>query len=89
MGVGGEYPAEFTATGVPRRTRGRRLDELLQMLPALLRGAPRYKGKQAYQLGAPVSGTSSPPGAAARRAVAKPTVATTVSDAAAVTKATV
>ena len=40
VGVGGEYPEEFTAAGVSRRTRGRRLDEMLHVLPALLRGEP-------------------------------------------------
>jgi alkanesulfonate monooxygenase SsuD/methylene tetrahydromethanopterin reductase-like flavin-dependent oxidoreductase (luciferase family) len=40
VGVGGEYPAEFEAAGVAHSTRGRRLDELLQLLPALLRGEP-------------------------------------------------
>lgn len=40
VGVGGEYPEEFLAAGVSHRTRGRRLDEILQVLPALLRGEP-------------------------------------------------
>jgi alkanesulfonate monooxygenase SsuD/methylene tetrahydromethanopterin reductase-like flavin-dependent oxidoreductase (luciferase family) len=38
VGAGGEFPAEFLAAGVSRRTRGRRLDEMLRILPALLRG---------------------------------------------------
>jgi alkanesulfonate monooxygenase SsuD/methylene tetrahydromethanopterin reductase-like flavin-dependent oxidoreductase (luciferase family) len=38
VGVGGEYPDEFLAAGVSRRTRGRRLDEMMRILPALLRG---------------------------------------------------
>jgi alkanesulfonate monooxygenase SsuD/methylene tetrahydromethanopterin reductase-like flavin-dependent oxidoreductase (luciferase family) len=38
VGVGGEYPDEFLAAGVSHRTRGRRLDEMLGILPALLRG---------------------------------------------------
>jgi alkanesulfonate monooxygenase SsuD/methylene tetrahydromethanopterin reductase-like flavin-dependent oxidoreductase (luciferase family) len=38
VGAGGEYPDEFLAAGVSRRTRGRRLDEILRILPALLRG---------------------------------------------------
>jgi alkanesulfonate monooxygenase SsuD/methylene tetrahydromethanopterin reductase-like flavin-dependent oxidoreductase (luciferase family) len=38
VGVGGEFPAEFLAAGVSRGTRGRRLDEILAVLPALLRG---------------------------------------------------
>jgi alkanesulfonate monooxygenase SsuD/methylene tetrahydromethanopterin reductase-like flavin-dependent oxidoreductase (luciferase family) len=40
VGVGGEYPEEFLAAGVPRSTRGQRLDEMLRILPALLRGEP-------------------------------------------------
>lgn len=40
VGVGGKYPAEFAAAGVPRHTRGRRLDEMLRVLPDLLRGEP-------------------------------------------------
>lgn len=40
VGVGGEYPDEFLAAGVSHRTRGRRLDEILRVLPALLGGEP-------------------------------------------------
>ncbi|MGH3234367.1 MAG: LLM class flavin-dependent oxidoreductase, partial [Streptosporangiaceae bacterium] len=40
VGVGGEYPEEFVAAGVSCRTRGRRLDEILHVLPTLLRGEP-------------------------------------------------
>lgn len=38
VGVGGEYPEEFTAVGAPIQTRGQRLDEIMGVLPALLRG---------------------------------------------------
>lgn len=38
VGVGGENPAEWEAAGVPLGERGRRLDEALEVLPALLRG---------------------------------------------------
>lgn len=38
VGVGGEYAPEFTAAGVPVTGRGRRLDEILGLLPALLGG---------------------------------------------------
>jgi probable F420-dependent oxidoreductase len=38
VGVGGENPAEWEAAGVPVRERGRRLDESLVILAALLRG---------------------------------------------------
>lgn len=40
VGVGGEFEEEFTASGVDVATRGRRLDEMLEILPALLRGEP-------------------------------------------------
>ncbi len=38
VGVGGENPAEFEAVGVPVAERGRRLDESLEIITALLRG---------------------------------------------------
>jgi probable F420-dependent oxidoreductase len=40
VGVGGEFPAEFEAAGVPLRQRGARLDEALSILPDLLTGRP-------------------------------------------------
>jgi probable F420-dependent oxidoreductase len=40
VGVGGEFPAEFVAAGVPPRERGARVDEALQVLPAMLTGKP-------------------------------------------------
>ncbi|MGE5289973.1 MAG: LLM class flavin-dependent oxidoreductase [Micromonosporaceae bacterium] len=40
VGVGGEYPAEFEACGVPVTERGRRTDEALALLSRLLRGEP-------------------------------------------------
>lgn len=40
VGVGGENPEEYVAAGVPRHERGRRLDEALTVLPALLTGKP-------------------------------------------------
>ncbi|WP_298800859.1 LLM class flavin-dependent oxidoreductase [uncultured Pseudonocardia sp.] len=40
VGVGGENPAEFEAVGVPVAGRGRRLDEGIAILTALLRGDP-------------------------------------------------
>lgn len=40
VGVGGEYPEEFVAAGTPRPARGRRLDEMMRILPALLGGEP-------------------------------------------------
>jgi probable F420-dependent oxidoreductase len=38
VGVGGEFPDEFTAAGVSLRQRGARLDEALEILPDLLTG---------------------------------------------------
>lgn len=38
VGVGGEYPEEFEAAGVPVEKRGKRLDEALAVLPDLLLG---------------------------------------------------
>jgi alkanesulfonate monooxygenase SsuD/methylene tetrahydromethanopterin reductase-like flavin-dependent oxidoreductase (luciferase family) len=40
VGVGGEFPEEFAAAGVPMARRGRRVDETLQVLPDLLGGRP-------------------------------------------------
>jgi alkanesulfonate monooxygenase SsuD/methylene tetrahydromethanopterin reductase-like flavin-dependent oxidoreductase (luciferase family) len=40
VGVGGEFPEEFSAAGVPLARRGRRVDETLQVLPDLLTGRP-------------------------------------------------
>jgi probable F420-dependent oxidoreductase len=40
IGVGGEHPPEFDACGVPVRERGRRTDEALTVLSALLAGGP-------------------------------------------------
>lgn len=40
VGIGGEYPEEFITAGVPRAVRARRLDEIMQVLPALLAGEP-------------------------------------------------
>jgi alkanesulfonate monooxygenase SsuD/methylene tetrahydromethanopterin reductase-like flavin-dependent oxidoreductase (luciferase family) len=38
VGVGGEYPEEFEAAGVPVEQRGKRVDETLAVLPDLLLG---------------------------------------------------
>lgn len=40
VGVGGEFEEEFRAAGVTIESRGARLDEMLDLLPALLRGEP-------------------------------------------------
>lgn len=38
VGIGGEFPQEYEAAGVPIKERGRLLDAALEQLPALLRG---------------------------------------------------
>jgi alkanesulfonate monooxygenase SsuD/methylene tetrahydromethanopterin reductase-like flavin-dependent oxidoreductase (luciferase family) len=46
VGVGGEYPDEFRACGVPVSERGPRTDEGLELIDALLRGGEvRSKGR--------------------------------------------
>lgn len=40
VGVGGEFPAEFAAAGVPVAERGRRTNEALEVLARLLPGQP-------------------------------------------------
>lgn len=40
VGVGGEYPAEWAAAGVPFHERGIRTDRILESLPSLLSGKP-------------------------------------------------
>jgi len=46
LGVGGEFPVEFQAIGVPRAERGSRTDEAMEALRALWKGGPAsYHGK--------------------------------------------
>ncbi len=46
VGVGGEFPAEFEAAGVPVRQRGARLDDALHVIRELLTGQPvTYEGR--------------------------------------------
>jgi probable F420-dependent oxidoreductase len=53
VGIGGEFPEEYEAAGVPFGRRGRRLDEALTVLPELLAGRPvRFQG-DALQLNVP------------------------------------
>jgi probable F420-dependent oxidoreductase len=49
IGVGGESPAEFTACGVDVHTRGRRTDDMLPVLDALLSGREPAGGELARQ----------------------------------------
>lgn len=50
VGVGGEYPAEFEACGVPIRERGRRTDEALTVLTQLFTGEPVHFAGQYTEL---------------------------------------
>ncbi|QFG20312.1 LLM class flavin-dependent oxidoreductase [Actinomadura sp. WMMB 499] len=46
VGVGGEFPAEFEALGVPLAERGPRTDEAMQVLRTLWKGGPvRHHGR--------------------------------------------
>jgi alkanesulfonate monooxygenase SsuD/methylene tetrahydromethanopterin reductase-like flavin-dependent oxidoreductase (luciferase family) len=52
VGLGGEYEPEFRAAGVDPSDRGKRLDEALELLPALLSGdALEHRG--AYEVDCP------------------------------------
>ena len=53
VGVGGEFPDEFAAAGVPRHQRGARLDAGLAVLPDLLQGRPVAHASRALTLTAP------------------------------------
>jgi alkanesulfonate monooxygenase SsuD/methylene tetrahydromethanopterin reductase-like flavin-dependent oxidoreductase (luciferase family) len=53
VGVGGEYPDEFTAAGVPVAQRGARLDDALAVLPDLLTGKPVHHQGRAMAVDAP------------------------------------
>lgn len=43
VGVGGEFPQEYAAAGVPLTRRGARLDEALARLPELLQGGGEHR----------------------------------------------
>jgi alkanesulfonate monooxygenase SsuD/methylene tetrahydromethanopterin reductase-like flavin-dependent oxidoreductase (luciferase family) len=45
VGVGGEFPGEWVAAGVPRAERGERTDSFLAALPGLLSGRPATLGR--------------------------------------------
>jgi probable F420-dependent oxidoreductase len=53
VGVGGEFPDEFAAAGVPVRQRGARLDETLSVLGDLLAGRPVDHQGPTLQLNVP------------------------------------
>jgi alkanesulfonate monooxygenase SsuD/methylene tetrahydromethanopterin reductase-like flavin-dependent oxidoreductase (luciferase family) len=50
VGVGGEFPYEFEAAGVPLAQRGRRVDETLEILPDLLAGRPVSHRGRVFEL---------------------------------------
>jgi alkanesulfonate monooxygenase SsuD/methylene tetrahydromethanopterin reductase-like flavin-dependent oxidoreductase (luciferase family) len=53
VGVGGEFPEEFEAAGVPVGERGARLNEALQVLPDLLSGRPVEHAGRTLELSVP------------------------------------
>ncbi len=63
VGVGGEFPAEFAAAGVPITERGARLDDALAVLGDLLAGkAVQYQGRaQSFEVAPLEPAVSSPP----------------------------
>jgi probable F420-dependent oxidoreductase len=50
VGVGGEFPGEFDAVGIPMEERGRRTDEAIDVLRALWGGAPVTHHGQFFDL---------------------------------------
>ncbi|BCQ07297.1 alkanesulfonate monooxygenase [Mycobacterium heckeshornense] len=66
VGVGGEYPPEFAAAGVPVGERGARTDEALALILRLLRGGPvdfagRWTRVEGLSLNPPALQTPAPP----------------------------
>jgi alkanesulfonate monooxygenase SsuD/methylene tetrahydromethanopterin reductase-like flavin-dependent oxidoreductase (luciferase family) len=53
VGVGGEFPGEFAAAGVPVSQRGARLDDALAVLPDLLSGRPVDHAGRSIQVTSP------------------------------------
>jgi probable F420-dependent oxidoreductase len=45
VGIGGEFPAEYAACGVPRAERGARLSESIPLVRSLVRGEPTKGGR--------------------------------------------
>jgi alkanesulfonate monooxygenase SsuD/methylene tetrahydromethanopterin reductase-like flavin-dependent oxidoreductase (luciferase family) len=45
VGIGGEFPAEYAACGVPREERGARLSEAIPQVRSLVRGEPTGGGR--------------------------------------------
>jgi alkanesulfonate monooxygenase SsuD/methylene tetrahydromethanopterin reductase-like flavin-dependent oxidoreductase (luciferase family) len=55
IGVGGEYPGEWEACGVPMAERGRRTDEAIAQLRLLLGGEPATDGAYSHRGGVVIS----------------------------------
>jgi alkanesulfonate monooxygenase SsuD/methylene tetrahydromethanopterin reductase-like flavin-dependent oxidoreductase (luciferase family) len=78
VGVGGEHPEEFVAAGVSPTHRGRRLDEMLTVVPALIAGEAVEFAGQTVAVSRPASSPARVPrvlvggrGEAALRRVAR------------------
>ncbi|HKY65008.1 MAG TPA: LLM class flavin-dependent oxidoreductase, partial [Acidimicrobiales bacterium] len=65
IGVGGEFPHEFDAVGVPRGERGARTDEAMQVLRSLWSGAPTTHHGRFFDLDDVTLRPVVPPGACA------------------------
>ncbi|HEY8527656.1 MAG TPA: LLM class flavin-dependent oxidoreductase [Acidimicrobiales bacterium] len=63
VGVGGEFPAEFDAAGVPIRERGARADEAIEVLRKLWSGRPVSHEGRFYRFGEVELRPVCPPGA--------------------------
>jgi alkanesulfonate monooxygenase SsuD/methylene tetrahydromethanopterin reductase-like flavin-dependent oxidoreductase (luciferase family) len=66
IGVGGEFPQEFDAVGVPLAARGARTDEGIRILRALWRGGPVTHHGRFFELAQVDLRAVEPPGAAGR-----------------------
>jgi alkanesulfonate monooxygenase SsuD/methylene tetrahydromethanopterin reductase-like flavin-dependent oxidoreductase (luciferase family) len=67
VGVGGEFPAEFAAAGVPLAERGPRTDEAMAVLRALWSGAPVTHDGRFFTFSDVTLRPVCPPGASADR----------------------
>jgi alkanesulfonate monooxygenase SsuD/methylene tetrahydromethanopterin reductase-like flavin-dependent oxidoreductase (luciferase family) len=78
VGVGGEHPEEFVAAGVAATQRGRRLDEMLTVVPSLIAGEAVDFNGETVSVSRPATGSARVPrvliggrGEAALRRVAR------------------
>lgn len=74
VGVGGEFPVEFDALGVPVSERGARTDEAMAILRALWRGGPVTHHGRHFELDDVTLVPVTPPGGVATRAGGPPLV---------------